>query len=741
MKFLVSLLLVPFGLAAALPAQISEFIDHAQTQHGDFGAKAAKFLVAHMSQEDRENLTAEFLNENLDLAMKARATFPWAKDVPEAVFRNDVLPYAVFDEPRDPWRADFLEKAAPIVKDAETAREAAQLLNKKFFKLIKTHYNTERKRTNQSPKESIEQGKATCTGLSIILVDACRAVGIPARAVGTPMWSNGRGNHTWVEIYDQGEWHFTGADEYDAKGLNHGWFTGDAAKADANKPLHAIYATSWEAQGTHFPMVWAPRKTSVGGINVTNRYAQKTITANQLGVRLFADESRESRLAVQGWLTTRDGSVIQKFMTKAGTTDLNDMPRLPVNTGVSYRLRFAVDGATLQSRIFDVPAGETTMDFQVSDLQPIADEGEGSIKIEVIPKGPLTKEQAAAATRAIYQEIIAQQGPERRRELESKSITLGDKTLRWLEKTFGEAPEGGRSLWISMHGGGGAPPQVNDRQWRNQIRLYQPEEGIYLAPRAPTDTWNLWHQGHIDPLFARLIENMIAVRGVNPNKVYLMGYSAGGDGVWQLGPRMADRFAAASMMAGHPNETQLDGLRNLPFGIFMGGADSAYDRNKIAAQKTEEIKKLQAADPDGYIHMSRIYEGMPHWMNLRDAESVPWMANFTRRTWPDKLVWLQDDVTHDRFYWLELPEGTAKQGQRIVATVKGQRITLKGDVPAGIRLLLNDALLDLDQPIEVTVNDQAIRTFEPKRTAEAIRSTLTKRLDPAAASSVVAVLD
>ena len=39
---------------------------------------------------------------------------------------------------------------------------------------------------------------------------------------------------------------------------------------------------------------------------------------------------------------------------------------------------------------------------------------------------------------------------------------------------------------------------------------------------------------------------------VNPNKVYLLGYSAGGDGVYQLAPRMADRWAAAAMMADSP---------------------------------------------------------------------------------------------------------------------------------------------------------------------------------------------
>jgi transglutaminase-like putative cysteine protease len=141
-----------------------------------------------MSEADKKSLTTEFLTENLNLALKARATFPWAKDVPEEIFLNNVLPYAVFDEPRDPWRADFFEKATPLVNDAKTASEAVQILNRDFFKLINTHYNTKRERTNQSPKESIAQGKATCTGLSIILVDVCRAVGIPARAVGTPMW-------------------------------------------------------------------------------------------------------------------------------------------------------------------------------------------------------------------------------------------------------------------------------------------------------------------------------------------------------------------------------------------------------------------------------------------------------------------------------------------------------------------------------------------------------------------------
>ncbi len=349
----------------------------------------------------------------------------------------------------------------------------------------------------------------------------------------------------------------------------------------------------------------------------------------------------------------------------------------------------------------------------------------------------LTKSTAEEAVAKIAAERLAVLKKERTAEVEAKSITLGDKTLRWLQKDFGSAPVGKRSLWISMHGGGGAPAAVNDQQWKNQIRLYQPAEGIYLAPRAPTDTWNLWHEAHIDPLFGRLIEDMVAVNGVDPNKVYLMGYSAGGDGVWQLAPRMADRFAAAAMMAGHPNEAKLDGLRNLPFALFVGGADAMYDRNKIVKERIDALDQMAKEDPGGYVHFGRVYEGLPHWMNGKDAEAVPWMAAFTRSPWPKKIVWLQDDVTHDRFYWLEIPKGSAKTDARIVAEVTGQDIKLSGDVPAGTSVWLSDALVDLDQAVTITVNGKPGFQGKVTRSEATIREAIEARPEITACPTAV----
>jgi hypothetical protein len=344
---------------------------------------------------------------------------------------------------------------------------------------------------------------------------------------------------------------------------------------------------------------------------------------------------------------------------------------------------------------------------------------------------PLTREDAVRARgllAADRQRAVAERQGE---ALRTRTLVHAGKTMRWLERTFGQAPAGGASLWISLHGGGGAPAKVNDGQWQNQIRLYEPGEGIYVAPRAPTDTWNLWHEAHIDVLLGDLIEAYIAARGVDPDKVYLMGYSAGGDGVWQLAPRMADRFAAAAMMAGHPNEASLLGLRNLPFAIFMGGQDAAYDRNRIAAERGAELARLRQADNEGYDHLLRIYPDLGHWMDRRDTEALPWMQRFTRRTWPRRVVWFQDDVTHARLYWLSLADpAAAKAGQHLTAVVSGNRVDLTGDVPPGLRLHLDDALLDLDRPVTVAVQGVEVWTGLVPRTAATLLADLAERADP-----------
>ena len=181
-------------------------------------------------------------------------------------------------------------------------------------------------------------------------------------------------------------------------------------------------------------------------------------------------------------------------------------------------------------------------------------------------------------------------------------------------KVYGNKPADGRSLYISLHGGGGAPAATNNQQWENQKRLYEPAEGVYLCPRAITDTWDLHFRPESDGFYEQIIQMAVVFLDVNPNKVYIMGYSAGGDGVWRIAPRMADHWAAASMMAGHPGDVSLLPLRNLPFMIWCGALDDAYNRNKECEARIKEMDETSFLEnPTGWT--ARIGPPFRGWRN------------------------------------------------------------------------------------------------------------------------------
>lgn len=326
------------------------FIARAKTSHGAFGERAAKHLVAGMPARDRGVIDGNRLWTELDLSMRARAEFPWSAAVPEAIWFEGVLPYANLDEPRHPWRAELLEKTRPLVREAETLTEAAQAINRQLFNLVNVHYSRARKRANQSPQESIEQGKASCTGLSILLVNACRAVGVPARVVGVGNWVDKRGNHTWVEIWDQG-WHFTGADEYDAKGLNRGWFTGDAAQAKAEVYEHAVHAAAWAPTGISFPLAWNRRDRSVPAVNVTARYTKADARAERLLAVRLLDRPGGERIVATLHLLDAEGKRVASATTRAGRADWNDLATVPITGPGQHQVSITLGQETRRAKV------------------------------------------------------------------------------------------------------------------------------------------------------------------------------------------------------------------------------------------------------------------------------------------------------------------------------------------------------------------------------------------------------
>jgi len=326
-------------------------------------------------------------------------------------------------------------------------------------------------------------------------------------------------------------------------------------------------------------------------------------------------------------------------------------------------------------------------------------------------------------------------------ELSKQSIEIDGFEIKYHLNTYGDMPINGWSLFISLHGGGGVSPEINERQWNRHKKLYSLKEGILLTPRSPTDTWNMWHQDHIDKIFNRLIQNMIAKYNVNPNKIFLLGYSAGGDGVYQLAPRMADRFAAASMSAGHPNDASPLGLRNIGFSIHMGKNDSAYNRNLAAEEWKIQLEDLKSKDIDGYENFVKIYEGRGHQIshakenyvleksnNGVDSSGILWMSKFTRNSYPKKVVWKQDDVTHNRFYWLKVNE--PKAYSLIVAKIESQVINISYATVPEVVIMLHDNLLNMDKEVKVVYMDKEIFKGYVPRTKDVILNSINEYGDP-----------
>lgn len=643
------------------------------------------WLLIHMPEEDLKTLTGEFLLTNCDLAYEAWANAPWKDQISKEVFFDCILPYANVNERRDNWRGDFREKFLELVSNTTTPTEATILLNKNIFDMVGVKYSAKRPKADQSPYESIDAGMASCTGLSILLIDACRSVGIPARFTGTPLWYNESGNHTWVEFWDQG-WHYTGGAEPTGDKVDVAWFDGSASKATKGHPQHAIFSVSWSETDNHFPLVWLPEVTTYGAVDVTDRYAEEAESV-LVPVRVRVIDADGARQAMRVVVSNDEGGLLLEGNTKNERADTNDHLTFMLPQGKSFTFQ------TKNDVIEKVITSEVIIDLK---------------------SGKLTERGAKKYAEQLWEQ--------QNNKIDEHVIEHDGKRMKYWYTTFGDAPFGEKSLWISMHGGGEAPEEVNTRQWENQKKLYTLEEGVYVAPRAPTDTWNMWHQAHIDPMFEQLIEQMVRFEGVDPNRVYIIGYSAGGDGVYQLAPRMADKLAAAGMMAGHPNETVPDGLRNIAFALHVGAQDSAYDRNKIGAAWKVKLALLQQENPEGYAHQAVIHEGKGHWMDRQETKAFPWMASFTRNPYPRKIVWVQDDVLHHQFYWLAVDEPEART--KIVASIDGQTITIHETDVHAMTVYLNDNMLDLEKPILLKYKDREIGSTEVIRTRNVIQKTL-----------------
>lgn len=704
-----------------------------------------QFLIENMPESDLKSLTAAYLMENTHIAYEALANAPWRDTISKSLFFNEILPYACLNEKRDDSRRFLRDKAEPLIAGCTTPGEAAHKLNQKLFPLLKAHYSTERKKPDQSPMETIESGKATCSGLSILLVEACRAVGIPARVAGTPMWTNMRGNHTWTEVWNDG-WHFVGASEPDPAGLDHGWFTGDASKAIKDKTEHAIYASSFKRTGISFPLVWAEDIKWVPAENVTDRYtlgAAGKPADSAMAKVLVKVLNTHGRRVVTDVTFAPASQPLEHGLSKGETADLNDLVAFQIERSCPPRkvtLSATVEGQLLIKTVMAGAEAEQLVTLQAetpaeASLTHLLTDRFGSDlekrklaaqHLATIKPDSHNCAQAWDAYRAapVHEEL--------RKQFEQKIVSTADRTSPYLWRHVGTKPATGWALVIAMHGGGGVPKQVNDGEWNYMFSTYyreHPEAGgyVYLALRAPNDVWNGFYDDAISPLIEALIKQFVLFDGVDPNRVYVCGASHGGYGAYVIGPKIPWRFAAvhAAASAVTPGETRGENLRNVRFTSMVGALDSAYGRIELGRKFQKQMTDLQSKY-GGYDSELIFPERTGHL--VPDHDWVVDMQKHTRQTLPSKLIWTQSDTMLKRFYWLEaaqpVPDG------HIEATAEGNKVALILEKQEKVSLALRPGQFDLSKPLLVSVNGGAPVSYPVKPSLEVYCADLEQTADP-----------
>lgn len=387
------LVLLAFGLSACssgryagVPKEYHALIDRTIATAGDNAKELKKalkevprneregmaFLISYMPERDAKTLSSAFLLENVQYAYKARAEFPWAKEVPDSVFLNDVVAYANLNENRESWRKDFYERFKKYVAPCKTMREAIDSVNKNVRDELLVDYNTKREKPDQAPYESMRQHMASCSGLSILLTDAFRAVGIPSRVAGTPAWHDDRGNHNWNEVWIDGQWRFT--EYYPSDDLDQSWFLTDAGKAIKEDVRKAIYAASFKPTGCYFPLVWDEDIRYVHAENVTDRYTSlyraqlSAMPADgkhvALRVMVFKDkdhaEASGDRVATNLDVFKGDKQLYGGRSTGA-TQDMNDVLTFNVEKNQQYIIKYMNGKGEMQTQTVEVGDNTTTL--------------------------------------------------------------------------------------------------------------------------------------------------------------------------------------------------------------------------------------------------------------------------------------------------------------------------------------------------------------------------------------------
>eukprot|EP00587_Corethron_hystrix_P008553 CAMPEP_0113318216 /NCGR_PEP_ID=MMETSP0010_2-20120614/12856_1 /TAXON_ID=216773 ORGANISM="Corethron hystrix, Strain 308" /NCGR_SAMPLE_ID=MMETSP0010_2 /ASSEMBLY_ACC=CAM_ASM_000155 /LENGTH=309 /DNA_ID=CAMNT_0000175439 /DNA_START=117 /DNA_END=1046 /DNA_ORIENTATION=+ /assembly_acc=CAM_ASM_000155 len=245
-------------------------------------AESLGFHGASTEDDLPDGLSNGIVGPTISFTLDAKQKYPWTSHVPKDIYFEYVASFCSVNEPRNNWRPLFHAVVEKIVQELTSGtgskggtpnvEQVVRAVNQNIW----DRFHTEKEIFFQSgqtpliydPMSILAYGYASCTGLSIFLVDALRAAGIPARLAGTPAWNGEEenGNHTWIEFFgSDSNWHImeskpaSGQDDKDLLDPCQWWFCNHervsgtsfyAARLDRSLGNDNVFPLAWD-MGNH----------------------------------------------------------------------------------------------------------------------------------------------------------------------------------------------------------------------------------------------------------------------------------------------------------------------------------------------------------------------------------------------------------------------------------------------------------------------------------------------------------
>jgi hypothetical protein len=227
-----------------------------------------------------------------------------------------------------------------------------------------------------------------------------------------------------------------------------------------------------------------------------------------------------------------------------------------------------------------------------------------------------------------------------------------------------------------------------------------------------------------------LVRQFLLLGDVDPNKVFIMGYSHGGYGVYAIGPKMPDRFAAihASAAAATDGESTPKTLRNTIFTAMVGEKDRMYGRYERNLKFAAALEELRGGRTNIYPAAVQIIEGNGH-TGLPDRDKIVDMYPAVRNAVPRELTWLMTDRVIRDFFWLRC-DSPGKE-MEVNASIRQNRIVVStsGKVEQ-VAIFLDERLVDFDEPVALEVNGEEVKGIKVGPSLRVLCETLLRRGDP-----------